>query len=499
MTNPISGMFNQCRRAMPEVHSFALIVLILGALGSIIAISPTLAKMLVALPVVLALYGAILIHWRWGIYGLLVYLPFAGLPTILLYPAPSITLLIKDLLFVIPAYLSFIIGYTRNRRHKPIFFVGAPIMLFSALAAIIFIHLFNPNLVNPLVGLIGLKVWLFYIPLYFLGYHLVDSKNQLFQMAKVILFTGTIPVTVGILQAIFIYTGYSNVVSDFYKPAEETTTQMLGGFVVGTGEQLVRIPSTFTFVTQYWTFLLCLFPISYAMWMKAKLMGQRNNIWYLLILGLIGMAGISSGARASLVMIPCYLLLLAIIGGGWKQALKPLILLILAVVILVRLLGTTTVDLFNFTLAIVGLYSSEEGGIYIEHSRVLDITWIGLGTGMSTGPARYALGLADETVDLVGLEGFYVKTIAEIGIPGLMIVVALFTQLLLNSYKAFACLQDRALRAFGAGILVFLFIQIIYSTKGAVLDFDPINVYFWLFAGILMKLPKLQASSPLVD
>jgi hypothetical protein len=30
--------------------------------------------------------------------------------------------------------------------------------------------------------------------------------------------------------------------------------------------------------------------------------------------------------------------------------------------------------------------------------------------------------------------------------------------------------------------------------KGSVLDYDPLNVYFWLFAGMLVKLPQLEAA-----
>jgi len=63
-------------------------------------------------------------------------------------------------------------------------FPGAPVGLLAVLAGLIIIQFFNPQLINWLVGLIGLKVWLFYIPLYFLGYHLIDSSDELMRMAK---------------------------------------------------------------------------------------------------------------------------------------------------------------------------------------------------------------------------------------------------------------------------------------------------------------------------
>ena len=34
--------------------------------------------------------------------------------------------------------------------------------------------------------------------------------------------------------------------------------------------------------------------------------------------------------------------------------------------------------------------------------------------------------------------------------------------------------------------------MLVYSLKAQYFDLDPINIYFWLFAGILMGLPRLE-------
>jgi hypothetical protein len=38
--------------------------------------------------------------------------------------------------------------------------------------------------------------------------------------------------------------------------------------------------------------------------------------------------------------------------------------------------------------------------------------------------------------------------------------------------------------------------MVLYSMKSQYLDFDPMNIYFWLFAGMAMKLPLLQREPP---
>ena len=49
------------------------------SLGLLIPLAP------VGVLALLALYAAILKRWQWGIYALVLYMPFSGLPGILLY------------------------------------------------------------------------------------------------------------------------------------------------------------------------------------------------------------------------------------------------------------------------------------------------------------------------------------------------------------------------------------------------------------------------------
>src|SRR4051794_24582970 len=100
---------------------------------------------------VVVFYAAILRRWRWGVYGMIAFFPFVGLPTLLLYPAPGWTRLLKDFLFIIPAYGSFLlVVLTRPASLRP-GFRGAPTIWLVLLAALGTAHLLNPNLINLLV------------------------------------------------------------------------------------------------------------------------------------------------------------------------------------------------------------------------------------------------------------------------------------------------------------------------------------------------------------
>ena len=46
----------------------------------------------------------------------------------------------------------------------------------------------------------------------------------------------------------------------------------------------------------------------------------------------------------------------------------------------------------------------------------------------------------------------------------------------------------------GKVLISFLVALGLYCFKGWVIDLDPINIYFWMFAGLLTRLPTLDAT-----
>lgn len=146
-----------------------LILIISRQYGKLIASSGyvyiLLASSLFAWPLILK-------RWRRGIFLLLIYLPFAGFIGITM-PNSKLPLLFKDILFIIPLYIAFIL--TRRKRIEsklriPSGLVGAIITL----AIIVFAQMFNPQLQSFLVGAMGAKAWLSYIPLMLLAFYMID-------------------------------------------------------------------------------------------------------------------------------------------------------------------------------------------------------------------------------------------------------------------------------------------------------------------------------------
>jgi hypothetical protein len=74
---------------------------------------------------------------------------------------------------------------------------------------------------------------------------------------------------------------------------------------------------------------------------------------------------------------------------------------------------------------------------------------------------------------------------------GLILLLSLFTVLVVTTFKAYRSIKDKNLRGYGAAMFTFvLFIS--YFPYYYPLDVDPVNVYYWLAAGIALKLPDLD-------
>ncbi len=442
--------------------------------------------LVVGILLILVFWGAILRRWQRGVVMLLVYMPFAGVVTLSLYPSPLPTLF-KDFFFVIPAYLVFLLTRKSgvSQGHVP----GSIILAMLALAALVLLQSFNPGVANWMVAAIGAKVWLFYLPLIFLAFAMVKSRDDLIRLLRLMVAIAWIPCGVGIVQWLASITfGYQATMTAFYGAAAEGATQGFASFDVG--GTFFRIPSTFTFVTQYFGYTLSMIVPSYALMKMDPSRKWRRfaaaSFW------LVILASFMSGARAAFLFVPILLALIYLLEGKLMGVIKIAIMLPLALLAALYIAGIDPVIMFNTMLELVLTYSDE-----IAKQGLLDaITTapLGVGTGINTGAARFAFDNPG-IIFGYGVENYYAKAVYELGIIGLVIVIALFLFLIIHGYRIHRRIQDSGLRSCSAAILAFIVTMALNSFKGWQIDLDPINVYFWVFSGFLLKLGYLDKLS----
>jgi hypothetical protein len=428
--------------------------------------------------------------WRRPVHGLLLYLPFSGIPYVLLYPDARASTLLKDALFVLPAYAGFA-AYAASRRRR-VAERAVPGILLALFATLVVVQVFNPASPGLLVGAIGAKVWLFYVPLCFLGYHLVEDRGQLTGLLRLMSVAAVVPAVVGIAEAVLFRAGRYDLVYGWYGGAAQSVTQDFTEFTLSDGGSLRRVPSTFPFVAQYFSFTVAMVAVTYAWWRGTPARtrsASRCAVWLLLLL-----AGLLSGARAAFLFLPLLVVLILVFEGrtarlASARLVAPAMLLLgLAAAVL----GSTAGGVLSHATA-VGV--EEFGHVFVDGFRQgLSRTLMGLGTGIDTNAARYAFGQADRFVGVGGTwyESWYVKALLELGVVGLAILALLFGTLVTKALRQHGHLRDPGLKAVSASLIGLLLWNLVFNIKAQYLDIDPMNVYFWLLLGVLLKLPKLE-------
>jgi hypothetical protein len=423
--------------------------------------------------------------WRLSVFLVLAYLPVEGLLWVALYPHTAPAALAKDFLFVIPAYIGFFYWCMKSKRN--FVFPGFPLLAVVLLAGLVIVEIFNPLLDSLLMGLVGAKVWLFYIPMAFLGYHLVRNRSDLDRLLKVMCLVAIIPAVVGIAEAVLYYTGHSSFVYSLYGSAASAATQGFAAISVG-GAGFRRVPSTFSFVAQYYIFMTSMVAFGYAWWRRAPtgsiIRHFRLAIWLLFLV-----AALTSGARGALAFIPLLLVAILLIDGRLGfSSIGVLVALGAGLALMVGLVGASATGTVSdlITNARVQLHSVFITGLREASHHI----FLGSGTGSDTNAARYVSGSFSASGGWQ--ESYLAKSILELGIVGLALVGAIFGSIIVRGLRIRRRLRDPGLITMASAILGLMIWGIAYTVKAQYLDFDPLNMYFWLFTGVLFKLAVID-------
>ena len=430
-----------------------------------------------------SLYALILARWERGLWALLIYVPFAGV-VILALPEWRLPLLFKDLLFVLPAYVGFLATLSLRGgmlRGLP----ATPLALMASLAALVLVQLANPGVENMLMGLIGVKVWLFYIPLSLLAFALARTERDLVVMFRLLVGLAFVPSAIGIGEMLLArLAGYQDAMEAIYGSLAAPATQGFTAFGVGDGV-LARFPSTFTFVAQYFGYTFAMLPPCYAVWR-----GDPAARWRRLgasAFAVVTLASFLSGSRSAFVYVPLVILAMFTLDRGLSGAIRGAGYVAAALVAALAILGIGGYPLYEHMSELVLGYAQDTAYDLLVEAAVSYP--LGAGTGTNTGAARYAVG---DPAAFVGFENYYAKAVHELGLPGLLAVVGLFVTLVVIGWRSHRTLTSPRLRVYSAGLLAFLFVTLLNSFKGWMVDLDPVNVYLWIFVGTLLKVRVLD-------
>ena len=433
---------------------------------------------------------------RHALWAFLIYMPLSGSVTYALGSSPLLQLA-KDG-FYIPALFG-VIQYCR-REKLPVLIprqMVAPVGILLGLCLMTLLVVNGGQQLNPapgdqpiLMGILGLKVLMGYMPLVVCAYYLLRDRRDLLFLMRLTVMMILICCALAFIQYVLLKTGYCPGTRFAQGPelyrASLNARCFVGGALLYTPQfNQIRLPGTFVAPWQWGWFL-----ISGAFLAFATAFSDPKAQWRtagLVSLASVFIMAVLSGQRVALILVPAVFITLLVLTGQVVNLKR----FIPGAAVLGAVLGYAALrnpDILSRRVeSLQSRWEASPPHLFIleQFQRSLNHQdLLGNGLGRATNAAR-TLG------DTELIETYYPKLLYEIGVLGTLTFLVLVTMLTVLTFWAYRSTRDRTLRSYGAALWLFvLFIS--YNTYYYPLDVDPVAVYYWFFAGVVLKLPELE-------
>jgi hypothetical protein len=452
---------------------------------------------------------AMLNNWRNGLYFFLTWLLFEDFARKYLGNNMAIYFA-KDILAAV-VYLSFFMAYRRKEvtSFRPPFLV--PILIFFWFGVM---QVFNPASTHLMYGILGVKLFFYYVPLLFVGYALLNSEEELRHFFFVNMILAVIIVSLGIAQAILGHT--------FLNPAvmAEDIRDLSTLYRVSPVSGLIMYRPTSVFVStgRFGNFLLVtwLLVFGFSGYLLLRHKRGRALAFVALVLTVAGLALCSSrgvvlfSAGSAIVGVFAF-----VWGAPWRQreVLRVLRTAQRAALGIALGIGLLFLVFPDALLSRVAFYT-ETLTPGAKASELQTRTWdyplmnflgafgydrwpYGYGIGTTSLGTQYVARIFGTKPPVIGVESGFGTLVIEMGIGGLVLWFVMSFAILFSAWRVVK--QLRGSPWFPVAFVIFwyaglLLIPITFTGIQAYEDF-VLNAYLWLLLGVLYRLPTLAVST----
>lgn len=433
---------------------------------------------------------------RPALFAFIIYLPFSGTVTYSL-GGSGILQLAKDAIYL-PALIGVIQFCRKNR--QPLVIppsLKTPLAILLTVVAMTFLLVNVPQQFSVgtsefpvLIGILGFKTLVGYLLLMTCIYYLIRDREDLYLLLRIQVVLIIICCSLGFIQFMMLKTGVCQGTigtgAELFKASLDARCFVGGSLLYSPSQGQIRLPGTFVAPWQWGWFL-----ISSGFFSFGTAFSDRSPFWRLV--GLISLAAVCvlavvSGQRIALALVPITVVGLLAITGQIAN-LKRFIPIGIGLALILGFLMVQNPALVSQRWAsFQSRWEASPPHKFIEEQFLWSISKqrgiLGRGLGRATNAARMF-----GKVQLI--ETYHPKLLYEIGPFGLLATLILYTAITIATYKAYRAVKDPNLRGYAASMWVFvLFIS--YFPYYYPLDVDPVNVYYWLAAGIVLKLPEID-------
>jgi hypothetical protein len=457
---------------------------------------------------------AMLRNWRAGFYVFLVWLLFEDL--IRKYMGNDMRIYFaKDYLALI-TYVSIMVAINQRRAFlfRPRF-----LFFFSLFFWIAVLQVFNPEIPSVWYGLLGLKLYFYYVPMMFVGYALIETEADLYRFLVINMLLAIAISGLGIAQSILgaKFLNPTVLAPDLKELASLHRVAPISGAVV------YRATSVFVSDARFASYLVMIWCVALGatgyLFLRGKTKGQ--NIFFLSS-GLIIIAVFMSGGRASVgtVFETGVILAAAFLWGApwrWKQAhrlvrsiRRAVFASILAFALIIVIFPKEIGARFAFYEETLSPYSAKNELRHRAVHYTYDETvkafsypgfWTGHGTGTTSLGTQYVRRILGQVRPQYMVEAGWGNLVIEMGALGLLLWLCWSTALMLTMWAVAKRLKETAYFPLAFAIIFYSFLLLFPMTWGGLDLYENfvLNAYFWLLLGVFFRLPLLARGESATD
>ena len=456
-----------------------------------------------------ALVLGILKSWRNGVYFFFAWLLFEDFARKFL-GNNMVIYFVKDFLLLV-VLISFLAAWRRKEVNtlRPPFLVPLLIFIWFGMMQIL-----NPASTSIWYGLMGFKLFFYYVPLLLVGYALLNSEEELRRFFSVNVILALVIIGLGIAQSI--------IGPKFLNPAvpadEIRELSTLYRVAPISGAFAYRPTSVFVSTSRYANFIM----VSSLMVLgfSGYLLLRRKRGQLLAFIGIIVAAtgAFLSTSRGTFMWGLANTLATSVAfvwGAPWRQGQAARVFrgvqrAALGIGLGIVLLFATYPEALLSRLAIyqetLSPNSSKNelahrGWTYPVKNFVgaFDYErWLyGYGIGTTALGGQYVARFFKVKPPVSGVESGYGTLIVEMGIGGLILWLVMSVAILVSAWRVVKKLRGSPWFPLAFVIFWYAFFLLFPATFGGIQSYEDflLNAYFWLFLGLLFRLPTLKLSS----
>jgi len=452
---------------------------------------------------------AILNNWRNGAYFFLAWLLFEDFARKFLGNNMAIYFA-KDF-FVLLVYISFFAAYRRKETplFRPPFLV--PVLIFVWFG---FMQIFNPASTSIWYGLMGFKLFFYYVPLVFIGYALLNSEAELRRFFRVNLMLALVVIALGIAQSV--------IGPSFLNPAVQAEDlQELGTlYRVSpiTGAVAYRPNGVFVSAGRYANFIMVAWILVLGFSGYLLLRHKKGRILAFIAVPITAAGAFLTGSRGSFLfsILNAAVTSVAFLWGApWKQG--EVLRIVRSIQRVVVGIGLGMVLLFyaypDALMSRLAIYeetlnpnspSSEvmnRGWTYPVENFLGAFTYprwpYGYGIGTTALGGQYVARFFNAKPPVIGVESGFGTLVVEMGIGGLILWIVMAGAILFAAWRVVRKLKGSPWFPLGFVIFWYALFLLGPATFGGMVAYEDflLNAYFWLLLGLLFRLPTLALSA----